>query len=156
MKNIIIAGTCAVFFALPTFADSRVERLEVARDYVETTLEDIDMREIIKSMWKPVVQQVEADGKTLSPEQLDKINALYQDTFTEPMYKIMRQQIEVIADVFTLEEVTAMRDFYKTEYGRAAMLKLPILIEKQQPMIQSLVQEQVPGILPKLLAILDE
>lgn len=155
MYRISLAISLVVAFALPGFADSREERLSVATEYVEATLEDMDMPAVIKTMWIPLVQQVESTGQTLIPEQLDEIDALYQATFSEPMFEIMRAQIEVMAEILSLEEITALRDFYATEHGRSAMRKLPQMMERQQPMIMALVQEQVPEILPQLKAIID-
>lgn len=155
MYRISLAISLVVAFALPGFADSREERLSVATEYVEATLEDMDMPAVIKTMWIPLVQQVESTGQTLIPEQLNKIDALYQATFSEPMFEIMRAQIEVMAEILSLEEITALRDFYATEHGRSAMRKLPQMMERQQPMIMALVQEQVPEILPQLKAIID-
>lgn len=49
------------------------------------------------------------------------------------MIDFMKQQPDVMADIYTLEELEALRDFYATPVGRAVMMKLPRIMEAIQP-----------------------
>lgn len=155
-KTLCLVGLLALpFVATTTYAETREDRLAVATSYVDSTLQDLDMAAIIQGMWKPMAAQLDASGTPLSPEQLEKIDALYQAQFTEPMTKIMREQAGVMADVYTLDEITALSDFYKTEHGRAAIVKMPKLMEFQTPMIMEMVEAELPVIMPKIRAIVE-
>ncbi|NJM84293.1 MAG: DUF2059 domain-containing protein [Tabrizicola sp.] len=140
---------------LQAMAETREERLTVAEDYVTLALQDFDMAAVIDTMWAPIVQQVEAAGQTVSSEQRDKIRALYMETFEAPMTGLMKEQATIMADVMTLAEITALRDFYKTPEGRSVMVKLPQLMQAQQPGVMKLVNETMPVVMPKVLAIIN-
>ena len=156
MKRLFIAAAAAAVFSCPAYAgETREARLSAAQDYIEMTLLDIDMQALIQQMWKPLIAQVEASGRTISEEQIQRVDTLYQSNLTEPMYDIMRQQDEIMADLFTLTEIEALRDFYASEEGRAVMRKLPMLLERQQPQIMSMVEAQMPEVLPQVLEILE-
>lgn len=134
--------------------DDRAARLAVAKDYVTSTVADMDMARVIQQMWRPLVPQIEGStGKTLTPEQLTQIDALYQETFADKLLEIMSSQDEIMADLLTLEEIEALRDFYASENGRAVMLKLPDILAKQQPAIMAMVQATMPVVMPKLKTI---
>lgn len=135
--------------------DDRDARLAVAKEYVASAVADMDMARVIEQMWQPLVQQIEAStGKALTPEQMEKINALYQETYSGKMTDIMGAQDEIMADILTLPELEALRDFYASEHGRAVMIKMPDIMAKQQPQIMEMVQTTMPEIMPKLQAII--
>lgn len=160
MFNLIRSIGLLIFLLNPLHAAADAgyeERLAVAKQYVTASLEDIDLTKVVKQMWLPLAQQIETDrGSPLRSSQIEKIDKLYQDTFYLKMYNIMSQQDKIMADIFTLEEIVALRDFYYTEEGRSVMNKLPDLVGAQQPMIMKLVQETLPTIIPEIEKIITE
>lgn len=140
----------------PLLAETREDRLALAQDYVEATLIDMDMPAIISNMWKPIVDQAAARGTPLTEDQIKRLDALYQDTFTEPMFDVMRQQAGIMADIYTFAEIDALYNFYQTELGRSSMRKLPQLLEAQQPAIIEMVQREIGAIRTDIEAILTE
>ena len=133
------------------------ERLAVAKQYVQISLEDMDIKKIVQQMWLPIAQQVEADrGSPLNALQLQKLDTLYQDTFYDKMYDLLSQQDEIAADIFSLEEIIALRNFYFTSEGRSVMQKMPDIIAAQQPMIMEMVQTNIPIIMPLIVEIVSE
>jgi hypothetical protein len=153
MRPLILAVLLAL--PLPALAETREERIAVADEYVTLALTDFDMAAVIDTMWQPIIQQAEAAGQPVSPEQRDKIKALYTDAFTVPMTDLMKEQSAIMADVMTLAEITALRDFYATPEGRSAMAKLPQLTAAQQPGLMKLVNDKVTGLMPQVIAILN-
>lgn len=154
MRSILLASAllCLPFTAL---AETREERITVADEYVSLALQDFDMAALIATMWAPVIQQVEASGATVSAEQLEAIKALYMQTFEGPMTQLMKDQAPIMADLMTLAEITALRDFYATPEGRSVMKKLPQLTQAQQPGVMKLVNDQLTVLMPKVLEILN-
>jgi uncharacterized protein len=151
----LFAAIAISLLPLTALAETREERVAVAKEYVEMAVAGFDMAALIDTMWAPIVQQVEAGGQTLAPEQIAKIKALYFETFNEPMLTLMREQSATMADVMTLSEITALRDFYATPEGRSVMTKLPQLTAAQQPAIQKLITEKIEGLMPQVLAIIN-
>jgi hypothetical protein len=142
MNMKLIATVALMALPLTAQAETRAERLTVAQSYIAETLKDMDMERVIQQMWKPIIPQIEASGTKLSEDQLTRIDTLYQGLFMEPMTTMMESQAELMADMMTLEEISALRDFYTTEIGRSVMSKLPDVIGAQQPMILEMVQSK--------------
>ena len=84
-----------------------------------------------------------------------KIRQLYLDTFTEPLTKLMRDQAGIMADMMTLAEITALRDFYATPEGKSVMAKLPQLTAAQQPGIVQLINGNMETLMPQVLVIIN-
>ena len=153
MKPLLLA--LALALPLPLLAETREERVAAAAEYVELALQGFDMAAMIETMYEPILQQVAAGGQTLNDDQVARIRALYLDTFTDPLTKIMRDQAGIMADMMTLAEITALRDFYATPEGRSVMAKLPQLTAAQQPGIIDLINQNMEGLMPQVLAIVN-
>ena len=153
MRKLISALAIAATLSTPALAEETYE-LAVATGYIEATLQDINMPAMIETMWQPIVADIRSKDIPLSDAQIAQISKLYQDEMTEPMLTIMRGQSVVMAEVFTFDEIKAIRDFYATDLGRAAMSKLPQIAERQTPMVLKMVQEKLPEIIPQIQEIL--
>lgn len=113
------------------------------------------MAAMIETMYQPILQQVAAGGQSLSPDQVAQIRALYLETFSAPLTGLMRDQAGIMADMMTMAELTALRDFYATPEGRSVMAKLPQLTAAQQPGIIALINDNMDGLMPKVLAVIN-
>ncbi|MBY0351744.1 MAG: DUF2059 domain-containing protein [Tabrizicola sp.] len=153
MKPLLIVTLLAL--PLPALAETREERVAVATEYVDLALQGFDMGAVIETMYQPVLQQVAAGGQTLSDAQVARIRQLYLDTFTKPLTSLMREQSQIMADLMTLAEITALRDFYATPEGRSVMAKLPQLTAAQQPGMMRLINDNMSGLMPQVLAIIN-
>ncbi|MGX0978012.1 hypothetical protein ACSSVY_003750 [Roseovarius sp. MBR-51] len=151
----ILSGALLTFcLAFPAYADSdREARVAVAKEYVQATMTDTDIQEFIKQLWQPMIQQMAATRQAMTPEQIEQIGQLFSSELTEPLTDVMLQQDEIMADIMTLEELTALRDFYTSEHGGAVMRKMPQLAQIQQPMISAVLQKAMPDMMPKIEAI---
>ncbi len=155
MPRIALALACALALALPAAAqDSREARLAAARAHVALTMEDIDLPAMVRTMYQPVIDQMAAGGRPLRQDQIDRIDRLYQSTMIEPLRAIMMSQDEIMADLFTLEEIEALAAFHASPVGRRVMQKLPQLVEAQQPQILALIQGELPRLIPELQRII--
>ena len=153
LKHLILAALLAL--PLPALAETREERVAAAAEYVELALDGFDMAAVIETMYQPLLQQVAAGGQTLTEAQLTEIRQLYLDTFTDPMNALMRDQAQIMADIMTMAEITALRDFYATPEGKSVMAKLPQLTAAQQPGVMALVNDKMTGLMPQVLAIIN-
>lgn len=155
MTRIFLSIAVCVSLALPAFAQStREERLAIAQEYIEASLADMDTARLLQSMYAPIIAQIEASGQTVTDDQRARVHALYERELLQPLMDIMAAQSDTMADLFTIEEITALRDFYNTSIGRSVMSKLPLVIETQQPQIMATVQGVFPRLIPELQAIL--
>jgi|SRR6056297_846211 len=148
----VFACAClALCLSFPAHAETdREARLAVARDYVEASMADMDIQDFIRQLWQPMVQQMAANRQELSPAQVSDIEALFSTELTAPLTEVMRRQDEILADLLTLDELIALRDFYMSENGGAVMRKMPRLARAQQPMISSVLQDAMPRMMPRI------
>ena len=153
MKSLLLAAALAL--PLPALAETREERVAAAAEYVELALQGFDMPAMIETMYQPILQQVAAGGQTLTEDQVAQIRQLYLDTFTDPLNKLMRDQAGIMADMMTLAEITALRDFYATPEGKSVMAKLPQLTAAQQPGIMALINGNMESLMPQVLGIIN-
>lgn len=158
MKRLALATATSLLLTLSAHAqDTDYEaRLAVAKEYVEISVQNLDLNGLIQTMWQPVVNQIKLQGKQLSDEQIGKIDTLYQDTMTEPLKDIMRDQDVILVDLFTLEELVALRDFYASPAGASVMQKLPKVMAAQQPQIMMMVQTKVPYLMSEVKKIAND
>lgn len=141
---------------LPALAETREERLAVAEDYVEQTLQSFDMTALVDTMYRPIVLAAAQQGNIVSPEEEAQILQLMRDTFTGPMTDLMRAQAPMMADMMTLSELVALREFYASPEGRSVMEKLPQVIALQQPQIMEMLNATLTELTPKLEAIIGD
>jgi hypothetical protein len=153
LKSLCLVALLALPF--PALAETREERVVVASEYVELALKGFDLSAMIETMYQPILQQVAAGGQTMSEDQIAQIRKLYLDTFTEPLTQLMRDQAGIMADMMTLAEITALRDFYATPEGKSVMAKLPQLTAAQQPGMMALINDKMTGLMPQVLAIVN-
>lgn len=156
MKPFVLAVLLALPLpALPAMAETREERVAAAAEYIELALDGFDMTAVIETMYQPILQQVAAGGQSLTDAQVAQIRQLYLDTFTEPMTTLMRDQAGIMADMMTLAEITALRDFYATPEGKSVMAKLPQLTAAQQPGMIALINDTMESLMPQVLGIIN-
>lgn len=148
-----IGLTLAVASSATADDSTREERLAVATEYVQTTMEDMDMDRILEQMYQPILAQIEASGRQVTQGQVDALQQLYRDEMLEPLRDIMLAQDEIMADIMTMDEIVAIQEFYATDVGRSVMTKLPDILAVQQPMIVDLVTAKLPQMMPRIQAI---
>lgn len=144
----------ALALAQPLHAQSdREARMAVAQEYVAATMDGMDMDAFIRQIWEPMIEQMAQNRQRMSAEQIAQIDALFTKELTEPLTDVMRRQDEILADLLTLPELEALRDFYMSEHGRAVMQKMPQIARIQQPMISRVLQNKMPEMMPKIREI---
>ncbi len=158
-RSALLGGLSAVIMlAAPALAladDGRAARLTVAQAYVSATLEDMDLDELVRSMYRPLLAQIRAGGQEVSAEQEAEIEALYLQELTGPMRNMLRAQDEIMADLLTLPEIEALYAFYNTPTGRTVLQKLPQIVEAQMPITMAMIEDRMEVIVPRMMEILD-
>lgn len=158
IRRPVLSLVLAALVSVPVSAAAdagREARLTVAQAYVEATLADLDVEAMVRTMYRPLLEEVRASGREVSEAQEAEIDALYQENMAEPLVEIMQAQDEIMADLFTLTQIEDLYAFYMTPSGRAVMQKLPQLTEAQMPLINELVMGRMETMLPKIMEILD-
>lgn len=156
MRLSFFAAPAALVLVLSSsaLAETYEDRLALAQEITDISMEVIDLDAMIDTMWQPIATESAARGKPLSTDQQAELEQLYRDTFRVPMREIMASQSPVMAELMSEAELIALRDFYSTPEGRSVMGKLPKVMEQQQPQIIAFVQQNMPKVMPKVMEIL--
>lgn len=135
---IVLLFSSTTAMALPASESSIKQLLAVTQ--AQKLLDGVRIQ--IESLMNNAVQQA-LNGKTPSPSQQQAITnmknrmvALIQGELAweklEPMY------LRLYEESFTEEEVAGMLSFYKTPAGQAVIYKMPVLMRKLMPEIQTM------------------
>lgn len=151
MKRLLLTFTITLLI-FPAFADEYSEKLKIANEYsaLQNEGKGMDLDTMIEKMWMPIVESAEAKGKIITDKQKDELRTVYYDTFSEPLTQIMENAGLIMAENLTLVEITALRDFYKTEVGRSILRKMPGIQEKEKAYNAEIVKEKMPDVFPVL------
>jgi len=102
-------------------AETREERLEVARSYTEMTVQDMDISAVIGLMYLPTVDLIKASGQTITDEEVAQLEAVFMEVYAAKMTDIFLANDEIMADMFTLAEIEALKEFYETPQGKVVL-----------------------------------
>jgi hypothetical protein len=153
MKRLVIgllawglAGSCALAAPPPPSEDSIRRLLEVteARKLLDGMMAQID------TLMRRNMEQA-LRGRQLTPEQeaiIARMRSRMADAFRDEMAweKLEPLYVRVYRDTFTQGEVDGMLAFYRTDAGRAVIVKMPVVIQttmsdmqlRMQPLVQKM------------------
>jgi hypothetical protein len=138
MFNRIALATAAALLLTPmAHADEATdaERLAVAQNYIDMTLEDMSAESMARAAAGPVVRQIRLTDPTVTEEQIRQIELLVGAEMAAINREIVATTAPDLAAIMTLEELTALRDFYASDVGRSVMLKMPQYLRAYQPRV---------------------
>jgi len=107
-----------------------------------------DMYGRIDSMMRQSMQEAMA-GQQLTPgqerlidEMRERIIAIFQDEMN--WQKMEPMMIDIYRRSFTQDEIDGMRDFYRTDAGRAVIAKMPLVMEHTMAAMQQHMRTMLP------------
>jgi hypothetical protein len=115
--------------------DDLAERQAVAKEYLGLSLETMDFdamaAQLSASLLQPVAQRQPA--LYLSKEKV--LKGIVEQGLVESMRNAMLGVDAEMAKAFTLQELTALRDFYASPVGMSVMTKMPAFMAEAMPRI---------------------
>lgn len=127
-------------------------RLQLARDVIKATNADQMLDQMFSQMHQMALQSNQAPGTQLSPEQQARRDARAKqvmDLTIEASREVLSKMDAVYAEVYTEEELRAMKAFFESPAGRSMMAKQPALMQQMMPLIQDMQR----SLMPKLQAL---
>ena len=141
---VILLSIATTSMAAPASENSIKQLLVVTQaqklaDNMQTQI-NLQMNNIIQKALKgktPTAKQ----QKAISTMK-NRVMALMQKDFA--WEKLEKMYIRLYKESFTEEEVSGMLSFYKTTAGKAAINKMPVLMQKSMQEIQGMISESIP------------
>ncbi|SRR5581483_557162 len=155
--TLLIAAACA-----PLRADDTAQRTAAVEDLL-TTMHANEMMTNILARQREAMSKMASSfmPKDTPPEAAKK----FQEEFPKMMDTVYKQltweslkpdMVQIYSDVFTLDEIKGLSDFYKTPLGQALLKKTPEIsarsmqmMQKRMPAIMAEVQKSVKEMVEK-------
>lgn len=129
-KSIILIITTIIFLAAPAVAG---QKEDLAKEMLKLT----DMQKMMDQMVAQVQQMLTNQLKLQNIPEKDQEKVLqFQNTLTKKILDAMSwdkmepEYIKLFSTVYTVEELKAIVDFYKSSAGQSMLKKQPMLIQK--------------------------
>jgi len=133
------------------------------REAAERLLDLFNMNENFDQTMKQAVQMPLSmiDSQDLSPEQKAEakraVEASMKVTMERFSWERMKDMfIDIYAEVFTVEEINGLIEFYESPLGRQFIEKQPQLMQATMAKMQALMQEMMPQIQKEVEQALEE
>ncbi len=162
MRSRIVVSICCLMLAISISACSaktvKVEN-KSKEEYAKEIIELTDVNKIIDQVMTQIKQMqgqmmaqagISESEKEKAMALQEKVQAKMLEAFD--MKKIEPQFIDIFISVYTVEELKAISDFYKTPEGKSMLQKQPQVMQKSMQVAQNIVQ----GLLPELQKIVQE
>ncbi|PQA89638.1 DUF2059 domain-containing protein [Hyphococcus luteus] len=162
-RNITLAAAASVGLCAPALAaDDSAEKMKLAEELVELSQAKQMSKQIIAQMAPAQIQVI----KSMTPET-DLSDAQLEAILTETS-AIMREELEpaidgliddmtpVYAEVYTVEELQGVVDFYKSPVGASFLSKQSLAIEKSMAVSMQWAQNVIPGVMARAMPRIQE
>ena len=129
LQAALVALLVSTTLALPVLADSRSERIAVAKEVIQTT----DNETVVKTVVNAMMHQIKQLMMQAHPGRKNMIEAALEDSAKEIVRRRgeLHDEIAVVyADQFAIEELRELLKFYQGPLGQKFLKKMPIVTQK--------------------------
>ena len=121
---------------LPAWAqDDLAERKAVAAEYLGMSLDATTVEAMSAQGAGMLLAEIERRQPQLYAQKAERLNDLVTASMAQNMRDAMIGLDDDMAQVISLEELTALRDFYASSEGRSVMGKMPAFMAEVMPRI---------------------
>ncbi|MBB5516117.1 hypothetical protein FHS89_002143 [Rubricella aquisinus] len=154
-------GLAAAAFLLLTPAahaqeDTQAARLAMAQEYIDMTLGEMSGESMAEAAAGPVVRQIRLTDPTVTEDQIRRIELLVGAEMAAINQEIVATTAPDLAAIMTLDELTALRDFYASDLGRSVMLKMPQYLRAYQPRVMEAMNARYNAMNAGIIDILND
>ena len=135
LRTLAILLVIAAAWSPARAEDDFEARKALAREYVDIFVATTDLRDMALSSAAPLFDRIARDQPDLWQAKQDVITEIYVSHVAERLATAMISLDAPMAQVFTLEELRALRDFYASPEGRAVLAKMPAFMKQVMPWV---------------------
>lgn len=158
LHRITLAAATALLLTHGAMAqdDTLDARIAVAQSYIDMTLDEMTPEGMADAAAGPVIRQLRLTSPSITEDQVNRIELMIGTEMAQINRDVVSQTAGDLAAVMTLEELTALRDFYASEVGRAVMTKMPDYLRSYQPQVMEAMNGRYNQINAAIITILNE
>jgi hypothetical protein len=131
------------------------EKVALVKRYFAAIHFDQMMTDIVKQMTPAMMAQMRKSQPDITDEEFEAATEAVSESTTDFLKKVTEASIPVYADIFTVEELTMMDEFYETPIGQSIMAKAPQATQKLMPTVMALMPEYQADIKKRMCAKID-
>ena len=131
---------------------ARDEREAVAAEYREAFLAAADLDAMVVPMAQPLLNEIARVQPDVWEEKGDAITEIVTAYMRRNVEQSMEGMDAKMAEVFSMEELVALRDFYASDVGQAVMSKMPAFMAEVMPKVMEDAMGDIKSLLDQLEA----
>lgn len=141
---LLIASIATLSLTSPSFSQGSNDAKQLAAEVVELTASDSlvqSMRQSMTPMFAEMQKKIGTGGMNEKQREImQKFMAETMDYLMGPEYmgKVRVAMVDSFAQVYTVDELRGIRDFYRSPAGAAMLAKTPQAMAKAMPVMQSI------------------
>lgn len=146
---ILACALAAGAFSLSPLVRADEARLALAREVIELSQMNKMFDAMVPQIQQMSMQMVQGQLASMTPEQRADFEAFQKEAVTLAMDSakgMLAKVDQLYADVYTVDELTAMKSFFGSTAGQSMIAKQPQLAQRMMPLMQAMQAELMPKI----------
>lgn len=131
------------------------EKVALVKRYFTAIHFEQMMTDIVKQMTPAMMAQMRKSQPNITDSEFQAATEAVSESTTEFLKKVTEASIPVYADIFTVEELTKMDEFYETPIGQSIMAKAPQATQKLMPTVMALMPEYQADVTKRMCSKID-
>ncbi len=161
-KTLIALVSGAMLIAMPAICQAQAaepapsaEKVALVKRYFNAIHFEQLMTGIVNQITPAMMAQVRKSHPELTDTEFKAATDAITESTGDFIKKMTDASIPVYADIFTVEELTKMDEFYETPVGQSIMAKVPEASQKLMPTVMALMPDFQADVQKRLCAKID-
>jgi hypothetical protein len=156
LTGALLASTPAICQAqAATEAAPLPEKITLVKRYFAAIHFEQMMTGIVNQMTPAMMAQMRKTQPNMTDAEFQAATEAVTESSNDFLKKVTDASIPVYADIFTVEELTKMDEFYETPIGQSIMAKVPEASQKLMPTVMALMPDFQADVQKRLCAKID-
>jgi hypothetical protein len=131
------------------------EKVALVKRYFAAIHFEQMMSGIVNQMTPAMMAQMRKTQPNITDAEFQAATEAVSESTNEFLKKVTEASIPVYADIFTVEELTKMDEFYETPVGQSIMAKAPLATQKLMPTVMALMPDFQADVAKRICAKID-
>lgn len=156
MTSVLLASVPAICQAqAATVVAPSPEKVALVKRYFAAIHFDEMMSGMVNQMTPAMMAQMRQNQPNMTDAEFKAATEAVTESTNDFLKKVTEASIPVYADIFTVEELTKMDEFYETPVGQSIMAKVPEASQKLMPVVMALMPDFQADVVKRMCSKID-
>ena len=155
MTGVLLVSMPAIGHAQTSDPAPSAEKVALVKRYFAAIHFEQMMSGIVDQMTPAMMAQMRKTQPNITDAEFQAATEAVSESTNEFLKKVTEASIPVYADIFTVEELTKMDEFYETPVGQSIMAKVPEASQKLMPVVMTLMPEFQADVAKRMCSKID-